>query len=58
MNEFRFGFRVVGGRDGERRLVDAAAAFHGHAGCDARAEVTSECYLSAFWFADDFVEYL
>jgi hypothetical protein len=58
MNDFRFGFRVVGNCENERRLVDAAAAFHGHAECDARAEVASECYLSAFQFADDFAEYL
>jgi hypothetical protein len=48
------GFRIVGPCTNERRLVDWQAAFVGYASLDARAEVTSEAYLSAFTFGDDF----
>jgi hypothetical protein len=54
----RFGFRVMGGFAGRRRLVDAAAALAGYADCDQNAEVEREGYLSAFWFADDFRRHL
>jgi hypothetical protein len=57
-NEFRFGFRVVGDCSNDRRLVDASTAFRGHAGCDERAELTRECYLSAFQFTADFAVHL
>jgi hypothetical protein len=57
-NRGPYGFRVVGGRDGRRRLVTWQAAFAGHAGCEARAECDRESYLSAFTFGDDFRDYL
>jgi len=57
-NDFRFGFRIVGGCYNERRLVDADAAFVAHARCDPKADLESECYLSAFRFGDDFATYL
>lgn len=57
-NDFRFGFRIVGGCHNERRLVEADAAFMAHAECDPKANLQSECYLSAFCFGDDFAKYL
>ena len=57
-NDYRFGFRIVGGCYNERRLVDADAAFVAHAQCDPKADLQSECYLSAFRFGDDFATYL
>ena len=52
------GFRVVGDHRNERRLVDWTTALVAHAACDPRAEVDSECYLSAFAFGDEFRNYL
>jgi hypothetical protein len=52
------GFRIVGPCTGDRRRVDAATAFRAYCECDARANVESEAYLSAFTFADDFAEHL
>jgi len=52
------GFRIVGPCTGDRRRVDAGTAFRAYASCDSRANVTSEGYLSAFQFADDFAEHL
>lgn len=57
-NAMTFGFRIVGSCQGERRLVDSAAAFSGYAQCDSRAGVEREAYLSAFAFGDDFAELL
>lgn len=57
-NDFRFGFRIVGGCYHERRLVDANAAIVAHAQCNPKAVLQSECYLSAFRFGDDFATYL
>ncbi len=53
-----FGFRIVGGCTGERRLVDWQAAFAAYSECDARAELNREAYLSAFEFAGEFGTYL
>jgi hypothetical protein len=53
-----FGFRVVGGLWGRRRLVDGALALAAYAGCHPRAEVGREGYLSAFWFGEDFRDHL
>jgi hypothetical protein len=58
MNEHTLGFRVVGPCTGERRLVDAAAAFAAYAECDDKAKVNSEAYLSAFQFGPGFAEQL
>jgi replicative DNA helicase len=55
---FQYAYRIIGPVTGDRRLVDAAAAFIGYAGCDERARVDSEAYLSAFQFGPDFPEYL
>lgn len=49
-----YGFRILGPCTESRRLVDAAAAFAGYAGCDERAEVHREAYLSAFQFGENF----
>ncbi len=57
-NDCSFGFRIVGGAFGERRLVDWPTAFAAHCRCDERAEVEREAYLSAFMFTDDFAEHL
>jgi hypothetical protein len=54
----RFGFRVLGGKGARRRLVDAAAAFAAYCGCDPRAEVGREGYLSAFTYPEDFRRHL
>ncbi len=53
-----YGFRIVGDCRERRRLVDWAAAFRAHLGCDERAELSREAYLSAFTFGPDFREYL
>jgi hypothetical protein len=59
MTSCPYGFRIVGNpKGGERRLVDATAAFPGYASCDERAEVHREAYLSAFTFGDDFRQLL
>ncbi len=54
----RYGFRVLDGKTGRRRLVAAATAFRGYATLDPRAEVTREAYLSAFRYGDDFKQHL
>ena len=53
-----YGFRIVGPCSESRRLVKAAAALSGYAACDNQAEVTSEAYLSAFQFGDEFRRHL
>ena len=52
------GFRIVGPCTGDRRRVDAAAAFRAYCQCDPKAGVDGEAYLSAFQFAGDFAEHL
>ena len=53
-----YGFRVVGSVTERRRLVDHAAAFRGHAGCDDGADPSQEAYLSAFLYPVNFKEHL
>jgi hypothetical protein len=53
-----YGFRVVGSKWGERRLINHAAAFSAYASCDPRAEVHREAYLSHFVFPSEFREHL
>jgi len=50
-DDCNLGFRIVGSCAGERRLVDWPTAFAAYCGCDAKAEVDREAYLSAFVFA-------
>lgn len=57
-SQFRFGFRVAGGHNQERKLIVFNDAFRGHLSNDARADNCSEVYLSVFMFSDDFREYL
>lgn len=52
------GFLIEGAVTQERRLVDWWAAFGGYAGCDERANVESEAYLSAFTFGEEFRHHL
>jgi hypothetical protein len=52
------GFRIAGPCTGDRRRVDAAAAFRAYCQCDARANVETEAYLSAFQFDGTFAEHL
>lgn len=52
------GFRIAGPCTGDRRRVDAAAAFRAYCQCDARANVEAEAYLSAFQFDGTFAEHL
>jgi hypothetical protein len=54
----RYGYRILGSVTGRRRLIDAGAAFDAYASCDPKAEVDREAYLSAFWFGDNFRDYL
>jgi hypothetical protein len=54
----RLGFRVLGGKTGRRRLVDAAAAFAAYCACDPRAEVDREAYLSAFNYGEELRQHL
>ena len=49
-----FGFRILGSCHEARRLVDADAAFVAYCGCDERADIECEAYLSAFRFGGDF----
>jgi hypothetical protein len=53
-----YGYRVVGSLAGRRRLVDAASALAGYASCDARADLHTEGYLSAFTFGPEFAAHL
>ncbi len=57
-NDFRNGFRIVGGCFNERRLVDSNLAFEAYADCDSRAEIEKEAYLSAYCFSSEFAEHL
>lgn len=57
-NDFRNGFRIVGGCFNERRLVDSNLAFEAYADCDSRAEIDKEAYLSAYCFGSEFAEHL
>jgi hypothetical protein len=52
------GFRIVGPCSGDRRRVDARAAFLAYCHCDERAGVEREAYLSAFQFDAGFAEHL
>ncbi len=52
------GFRIVGPCTGDRRRVHAPTAFAAYCHCDPKAGVSTESYLSAFQFADDFAEHL
>lgn len=52
------GFRILGSCLTERRLVDWPLAFEAYCGCDGRARVDTEAYLSAFTYGDDFAGYL
>lgn len=57
-NANRYGFRIVGGCNNERRLVDWSTAFVAYSQCDDRAEVNQEAYLSAFCFGFEFRNHL
>ena len=48
------GFRILGGCNEARRLIDWDAAFRAYCECDLRAETHREVYLSAFTFGADF----
>jgi hypothetical protein len=56
--KFCFGFRVLGGRDQERKLIDWQTAFDAHLLNDERAQNHQECYLSCFLFSGQFCDYL
>jgi hypothetical protein len=55
---YEYGFRIVGACTGQRRYVHAPTAFLAYCGCDEKACVSEEAYLSAFQFGDAFVEHL
>lgn len=50
------GFRIVGGKCNERRLVDWRAAFLAYCAGDDRIDTTEEAYLSAWMFPAEFQE--
>jgi hypothetical protein len=58
MSTLPYGFRVVGGKTAERRLVDHRAALAAYAACDPRAEVEREAFLSHFAFPVEFRRHL
>jgi hypothetical protein len=49
-----FAFRILGGTDNERRLVDYASAFRAYCAADPAARPEVPAYLSAFNFGDEF----
>jgi hypothetical protein len=53
-----FGFRVQGPTTSRRRPIDYNAALTAYAGCDEKAEVGVEAYLSAFQFGNEFLQYV
>lgn len=57
-SSFTYGFRVLDGKTGVRRLINGAAAFRGYADCIPAAELDREAYLSAFTFHETFRAYL
>ena len=58
MNEFPYGFRVVGSPFSDRISIDWQRAFNAHCQNDERAETGRESYLSLFTFGDEFREHL
>ena len=58
MSTTPYGFRVVGGKAGERRLIDHRAALAGYAACDPRAEPDREAFLSHLTFGAEFRQHL
>jgi hypothetical protein len=58
VSAYRHGFRVVGSLDGDRKRVDAAAAWAGYCRIDRPQYAEAEAYLSAYCFGDDFAEHL
>ena len=57
-NALPYGFRIVGGCQNERRLINWPSAFLAYSQCDNKAEVERESYLSAFAFGDAFRDHL
>lgn len=55
---FPYGFHIVGDTRSDRRLVTWSAAFLAYCGCDERATIEGESYLSAFCFGDTFKQTL
>jgi hypothetical protein len=53
-----YGFRIVGGVDGPRQLVDYERAYQAYADCALAAGVEQESFLSAFQFGEDFRQQL
>ena len=49
-----FAFRILGGTDNERRLVDYASAFRAYCAADPAARPEVPAYLSAFCYGDEF----
>ena len=49
-----FAFRILGGADNERRVVDYASAFRAYCAADPAARPEVPAYLSAFNFGDEF----
>jgi hypothetical protein len=49
-----FAFRILGGTDNQRRVVDYASAFRAYCAADPSARPEVPAYLSAFNFGDEF----
>ncbi len=54
MTSTPFAFRILGGTDNARRLVDYASAFRAYCAADPAARPEVPAYLSAFNFGDEF----
>jgi len=53
-----YAFRVMGGTDNERRIVDYGKAFHAYCNADAAARPEIPAYLSAFTYPVEFRRHL
>ncbi len=58
MSAFKWGFRVVGGKDMERLSTNWWRAFRAYANADEQARCDEEAYLSHFIFDGEFADYL
>jgi hypothetical protein len=57
-SQYPYGYRILGGCQNDRRLIDWQDAFRGYADCHELADVNREAYLSAFTFGEEFRRHL
>ena len=53
-----YAFRVMDNYESRRRLVQAENVLSAYSVCNPRCELTRPSWLSAFWYGEDFREYL